>query len=127
MNNLDRDYEKYTGAVIYALVGSDGVCYIGKSINYFNRMEQHYYAFNSISKGKETIEGNKLVKAIRSGIRFKAKILEKIPPEKNSHNYLCEREEFYFELYGGLDGTYNSTYPTAPNYWYQPYNEIGSK
>ena len=117
INVLANDYEKYTGGAIYALIGSDGKRYIGQSINYYQRMQQHRYAFNSIAKGKKDApEGNKLIDAITNGITFHAEILEKIPFSECTINNLNRKENYYFDLYGGLNGTYNSTAPKSPYY-----------
>lgn len=114
MDILANDYEKYTDAAIYALVGSDGKRYIGQAKNYYQRMQQHRYAFNSIAKGKHGAEGYKLCEAIKNGITFRAEILEKIPLIERTYNNLNRRELYYYRLYGGLDGTYNSTEPKPP-------------
>lgn len=125
MEILNSNYEQYTGTVIYALVGSDGKRYIGKALNFVQRMKQHGYELERVANGKESYhEGFKLCQAVKDGIKFKAEILEKVPFLKNTHNYLCEREQYYYELYGGANNTYNSTLPTPANENYEPYNEI---
>lgn len=115
--------DPYNGPVIYALIDENGKAYIGKSKKMNDRLRAHRIDFNRIGKGlMPHHEGEKLIQAINDGHIFSVKIL--IKPMSVTHNQLCELEKYFFKLYGGINNTYNSTYPTEPNYMYKGYNII---
>lgn len=118
--------ETYNGAAIYALVGSNGIRYIGQARKLQSRLNSHRIEFNKIYKKDNCIssENAKIIKAIKDGVTFTVEILIKLPPNKTTINYLRYYERYYLEQFGGYDNTYNKGYINMPRWDYAPFNEV---
>lgn len=115
--------DPYNGPAIYALIDENGKAYIGKSNKLQERLLNHRRDMNRIILGLPPHhESAKIIQAVNDGHIFTVKIL--IKPFEVTHNQLCELEQYFFKLYGGIKETYNSTLPTEPNYWVDSYNKI---
>ena len=100
--------DKYNGAGIYRLYDNYGKSYIGRTLHIQDRLQMHRYKMNNVFF-TGTIEGDniKIDEAVRKGLTFDAEILEKIPPDKTDFRSMKKLEEYYLELYGGNESTYN--------------------
>lgn len=122
-------HDDYDGAGIYSLVDQDGKRYIGQALNMQRRLNQHRIALNKVAKNEpgRVAEGMELVDAVASGKRFHVEILKKIDKFNVTKNVLNYWEKYYFEQFGGYDGTYNSQDLYEPRWDYEPYNDVSIK
>jgi predicted GIY-YIG superfamily endonuclease len=115
---LEKWIDDYNGAAIYSLVDENGKRYIGQAIHLQQRLETHRRVLNRAYKGLPitVIENENLLNAASKGKKFKVEILLKIPWYETTVNMLRYYENYYFQKYGGYNGTYNIA-PIYPPVW----------
>ena len=122
MSELLKNWKtEYKGAAIYSLVDPNGKRYIGQAKNLKHRLYAHYLAFCVVDSATE---GVKLKEAINSKIPFRVEILKYIQWDKSSVNELRYWEQYYCDLYGGINETYNTASIPPPNYFYDGFNDV---
>jgi len=121
--------DDYSGAAIYSLVDKDGKRYVGQAKNLQNRLNTHRAELARVyhNPNAYTCEGRKLAEAAIKGTKFRVEVLEKIPWSETTVNHLLEREEYWLQKYGGLEGTYNSACIPTINWWWDGNNEVELK
>lgn len=71
-----KNIPEYSGAGVYALIGSDGRYYIGSSKNVNQRLKTHLSCMRrSIKNGHDAFVSSKLEDALHKGITFDCKLL----------------------------------------------------
>lgn len=125
--SIQKWNDDYNGAAIYSLVAPDGTRYIGRTFKLQQRLETHRRELNKVYQGreKESNEGEKLINAVKMGVKFKVEILKKVSRKHATMNNMRLLEKHFVQYYGGYKNTYNSEIIDSPNEFherfYQPY------
>lgn len=118
--------EEYAGAAIYSLVDANGKRYIGQAMHLQERLNSHQKALAEMLQHpeKRPLEGLKMIKAVRSGVKFRVEVLKKLEGGEATINNLRYWEGFMLEQYGGIENTYNSQIPPVPIWNHEPFNYV---
>lgn len=107
MGRIISTIPQYDGAGVYALVDEAGKKYIGSSQNVALRVLQHQYNLHRAAcNSTREFKGTKLETAAHNGHRFRAILLEKLPPGGSRYD-LWDLERKHLEAAGGIAATYN--------------------
>lgn len=105
---------EYEGAAVYALTDSAGKSYIGSTNNLRLRLRS-WETFMRLTlldrEGKCYNLPYSLDRALRSGLSFRAEVIEALPADM-PHSERCEHEKRAILARGGLAATYNSMIPS---------------
>ncbi len=108
-NTMLSNVPNYKGAAVYALIDEDGKKYIGSTCNFKNRMLRWRVSMmKAVNAGCYVGNGPQSIsEAVIAGHRFRAEIIEMLPPNISKSDLLLH-EKNALDAAGGVENTYNS-------------------